>query len=346
MDITINIYSSLNQVSQEEYHRLHSHRKGTVFYDWRFLLAAETSPLLAVKKTYYLAAYSHGRLLALLPVYLQDLAVVDPFKRLAEHADIYDQGNDTGLFSHIMHCYDSMIPSRQASIELHAALFNRLRELAEEEGARYFGLLNVRDPDLRQHADALGLNVNFMLDRWYIDLTEFDDFEHFVEKLPADGRREMRRQLRKFDPNRCTLSMLAPPFDQRLEQLTDLCHQTTARLGTPQYFPAEPLSRFSRLCGDLIRLSLVEQQGQLVGGVICFEQEETLHIWSAGMRYDLVEFSPYTLAFAQAYRYAFENGFTRVEGGRLNEKIKTRLGFRPEPLYAITSDRLNPATVQ
>jgi predicted N-acyltransferase len=345
MEITINIYSSIKQISQEEYEQLHLYRNGTVFYDWRFLLAAEQSPLLAVKKTYYLVAYHHGKLLALLPVYLQDLAVVDPFRRLAENAGVYDQGNDTGLFSHIMHCYDSMIPSRESSPELYKALFFRLRELAIEEGARYFGLLNVCEPSLLQHASELALNINFMLDRWYIDLTEYDDFEHFVEKLPADGRREMRRQLRKFDPKKCTLSMLSPPFDERLEQLTELCHQTTARLGTPQYFPAAPLAHFCRLCGDLIRLSLVEYEGALIGGVICFRQKDTLHIWSAGMRYDLVEFSPYTLAFAHAYQYAFAQGFARVEGGRLNEKIKTRLGFRPERLYAITSDRLNHLSV-
>lgn len=341
MEITIDIYTSINQLSEKEYYHFHSNRNGSLFYDWRFLLAAEQSPLLAVKKTYYLVARSHGQLLAFLPVYLQDLHVVDPFQILAKNAGLCDQGDDVGLFSHIMHCFDSTIPSRQASLALHDALFSRLRELALAEGTSYFGLLNVQDPFLRQHAGALGLNVNFMLERWYVELAEYRDFEHFIEKLPYDGRSEMRRQIRKFDASHATLSMLAPPFDDRLEQLTELCQQTTARHGTPHYFPAAALARFSRLCGDLIRLNLIELRGELIAGMVCFQQQDMLYLWSAGMRYDQVDFSPYTLAFANAYRYAFANRLKRLEAGRLNAKIKTRLGFQPEPLYTITSERLS-----
>ncbi|CAI2458805.1 Uncharacterized protein conserved in bacteria [Serratia ficaria] len=341
MEITIEVFSSLNQLSESEYCQFHHHRNGTLFYDWRFLIAAEQSPLLTVRKTFYLTARSHGQLMAVLPVYLQDLSVVDPFQILAENAGLHNRGADYGLFSHIMHCFDSTIPSRQASLALHDTLFSRLRELAVAQGASYFGLLNVQDPFLLQHAGALGLNVNFMLDRWYAELTEYRDFDHFIEKLPYDGRNEMRRQLRKFDAGKATLSMLAPPFDRRLEQLAELCQQTTARHGTPHYFPSAPLARFSRLCGDLIRLNLIELEGELVAGMVCFQQQDTLHLWSAGMRYDRIDFSPYTLAFANAYRYAFDRGLARLEAGRLNAKIKTRLGLQPERLYTVTSERLD-----
>ncbi|CNK99652.1 GNAT family N-acetyltransferase [Yersinia aleksiciae] len=341
MEITIDVYSSIFQLPESEYCQFHNSNNGTLFYDRRFLIAAEQSPLLAVKKIYYLIARTHGQLLAVLPAYLQDLNVVDPFQILANNAGIHNQGNDTGLFSHIMHCFDTTIPSHQASLALHDALFCRLRKLAMAEGASYFGLLNVQDPFLLKHVGALGLNVNFMLERWYVELSEYRDFDHFIEKLPYDGRNEMRRQIRKFDASQATLSMLAPPFDARLEQLAQLCQDTTARHGTPHYFPAAPLTRFSQLCGDLVRLNLIELNGSLIAGMVCFEQQDTLHLWSAGMRYDQIDFSPYTLAFANAYRYAFEHGLKRLEAGRLNAKIKTRLGLQPERLYTVTSERLN-----
>ncbi|MGU9757789.1 GNAT family N-acetyltransferase [Serratia marcescens] len=341
MEITIEIYSSLSQLSKLEYDKFHHSRNGTLFYDWRFLNAAENSPLLKVKKTYYLVARTHGELLAIVPAYLQLLSVVDPFKILEGNAGIIDHGNEYGLFSHVMHCFDSTIPSSRLSLELYDALFCRWRSLAMLEGASYFGLLNVQEPFLIQHAGVYGLNVNFMLDRWYAELSEFTDFEHFIEKLPYKGRNEMRRQIRKFESSGATLTMLAPPFDKRLEQIAVLCQETTARHGTPGYFPADPLARFSRLCGDLIRLNLIEREGELIAGMICFQQQDTLHLWSAGMRYDEVEFSPYTLAFANAYRYAFSHQLKRLEAGRLNAKIKTRLGLQPERLYTITSGRLN-----
>jgi predicted N-acyltransferase len=341
MEIKVEIYSSLSQLSEFEYDQFHNNRNGTLFYDWRFLTAAERSPLLEVRKTYYMVARSHGQLLSLLPVYLQKLSVVDPFKILADKAGIIDYGNDYGVFSHVMHCFDSTIPCRQTSLELYDVLICRLRKLAIIEGASYFGLLNVQDPFLLQHAGALGLNVNFMLDRWQTELAEYANFEHFIQQLPYDGRNEMRRQIRKFEASEATLSMLAPPFGKRLDQLTALCQETTARHGTPHYFPAEPLARFSRLCGDLIRLNLIELKGELVAGMICFQQKGALHLWSAGMRYDQVEFSPYTMAFVNAYRYAFDQQLTHLGAGRLNEKIKRRLGLQSERLYALTSERLN-----
>lgn len=340
MEINIEIYSSLSEIAGQEYNQLHVNRAGSLFYDWRFLMAAETSPLLDVIKTRYLVVRAHGQMLALLPTYLQTLKAVDPFGVLAENAGLHDEGGETILSSHIMHCFDTTIPCARHALTLHDALFCRLRELAVELGASYCGLLNVEDPWLVQHAGAFGMNVNYMLDRWYAGLTEYRDFDQFVTCLPYSGRSEMRRQIRKFEASSATLSMLAPPFDDRLEQLAALCQETTARHGTPHYFPAGPLARFVRQCGDLVRLNLIEREGVLIAGMFCFQEPQALHLWSAGMRYDQVSFSPYTLAFANAYRYAFQQGIPRLEAGRLNAKIKTRLGLQPVRLYTVTSARL------
>ncbi len=60
-------------------------------------------------------------------------------------------------------------------------------------------------------------------------------------------------------------------------------------------------------------------------------------IWSAGMRYDLTDYSPYTVSFAFAYEWALGAGMHTIEAGRLNARIKTRLGLQPLPLYSATS---------
>ncbi len=66
------------------------------------------------------------------------------------------------------------------------------------------------------------------------------------------------------------------------------------------------------------------------------------HVWSAGMDYDDTGFSPYTAGMAAAYQYAMEAQRARVEGGRLNARIKARLGLHPLRLYAILSEDLDP----
>jgi hypothetical protein len=341
MKLSVDIYDSLEHISSGAYESFFLKSGASLFYDWRFLLAAEYSPLLPVHGIYYLVVRHENRIVAFLPAYLQKIKTVDPLGLLSKTAGLCDEGHDLGLFSHVMHCFDSVIPSTAENVEAYSMLFDALATLAAQTGARYFGLLNVKDDTLLSVARDCGLRVNYMVDRFYFDLDGFKSFDQFVEELPAEGRREMNRQLRKFSTSGAQAHIVAPPFDEKLEQLAELCHLTTAKNGTPQYFPTIPLGKFCRLCGDLVRLSLIEHEGHLISGLICFEEANTFHIWSAGMVYDRTDFSPYTISFATAYRYAFERNFQRVEGGRLNARIKTRLGLRPCRLHSITSADLS-----
>ncbi|RIX77070.1 GNAT family N-acetyltransferase [Acidovorax cavernicola] len=338
MTITVQALDSLNEIDPGEYRAFFLQSRAPLFYDQRFMLAAEQSPLLPVHRTLYFLVRRKGRLVAFMPAYLQDLGAVDPLGVLAHSVGLQNDGADRGLFSHVMHCFDSTIPALSPTPEVYGALLDAMADVARAERARYFGLLNLPDgPALREAARA-GLRVSHMVDRYAADLSAFPDFDSFVSALPADGRHEMTRQLRKFQSSGASARVIAPPFGDKLDQLAALCQQTTARNGTPHYFPAEPLARFSRLCGDLIRLSVVEVEDRLVSGFICFEEAGTFHLWSAGMTYDETPFSPYTIGVAAACRHAIEKGLRRLEGGRLHARIKTRLGLRPLRLYAATSE--------
>ncbi|WP_408952168.1 GNAT family N-acetyltransferase [Lysobacter sp. Hz 25] len=338
MSITVEVARSLEDIDREAYQSLYEASGASFFYDWRFLDAAERSPLLEVLQPYYLALKDRGRLVAFLPAYLQRVSVVDPFGLLAARANLLSQDGQLGLFSHVMHCFDSSIVSTLPSGEVLPLLLNRLAVLARQAQARYFGLLNVADGPLLRHAADHGLSTRHVVDRYYLDFREHAGFDALVAALPTDGRREMTRQLRRFAETDASVTLVEPPFDDRLEQLAQLCQQTTARYGTPQYFPAEVLAQFVRACGNLARLCLVEHRGVVAGGLICFLDKRFLCIWSAGMRYDRTDFSPYTISFAQVYRHAFEQGIPMVEAGRLNERIKARLGLKPLPLYAATGE--------
>lgn len=343
MSVTVEIAKSLADIDRGDYQSLYEASGASFFYDWRFLDAAERSPLLEVLQPYYLLARDRGRLVAFMPAYLQRVAVVDPFGLLAAKAGLSGQDGQLGLFSHVMHCFDSRLVSTMRIGEVLPALLERLATLAKTVQARYFGFLNVADSQLIEHAAGRGLSARHMVDRYRLDLRGHADFAAFVDALPTDGRHEMKRQLRRFAETDATVGLLEPPFDGRLEQLAQLCQQTTARYGTPQYFPAAILARFVRTCGELARLCVVEHEGQLAGGLICFVDKDVLCIWSAGMRYDKTDFSPYTVGFAHLYRYAFEHAIPIVEAGRLNERIKLRLGLKPLPLFAVTREMAGAA---
>ncbi|WDD90435.1 GNAT family N-acetyltransferase (plasmid) [Burkholderia sp. FERM BP-3421] len=346
MQLSVEIIESIERIVPGAYESFFHASGASLFYDPQFLRAAERSPLLPALGTYYVLVLHGRRIVAFMPVYLQRLMVVDPLGVLRQNAGLVDDGCDLALLSHIMHCFTSTIPSIVGSPHVYPLMFDALADLAQCTGARYYGLLNVCDEMLLAAAIDRGMHVNYMVDRFYTDLDRFGDFDDFVEQLPADGRREMNRQLRKFTASGACSQIIAPPFDGRLQQLAALCHATTSRHGTPQYFPTVPLAEFCRLCGSLVRLCTIETGGRVVGGLICFEGPDTFYTWSAGVTYDQTDFSPYTIAFAASYRYAFERNLHRLEGGRLNARIKTRLGMRPGRLYAVTSDDLKPAAAR
>lgn len=343
MALTIDIHPTLRQIDTDAYRAFDAAGGFSVFYDWRFLVAAEHAPLLPVERTFYLCAREHGRLLGFVPAYLQRLASVDPLGLLERSAGLRDDGADLGLFSHVMHCWDSTVAVLDDRAEVRAALLHALSALARREGARHAGLLSVDDPRLLEQARDHGYSKRALVDRYGVDLRDYAGFDDFVRRLPNDGRWEMNRQLRKFEASGARTRVIGPPFDTVLERLCELCFGTTAKNGTPQYFPPGPLARWVRLCGDLMRLALVECDGELVGGFVCFEHRRCLYVWSAGMVYDRSAFSPYTLGMAAAYRYAFTRGLPRVEAGRLNERIKRRLGLRPTPLYSLVMRDLTDA---
>lgn len=334
MTVEIRVASSLGEVDRRAYDALHASSDLPAFYDWRFLQATEDHPLLPTEKALYLCAYQGGELVAFLPAYLQRLAVIDPLGLLERAAGIVDRGGEVGLFSHMMHCWQTTIPCLPWAQAAQRSLIREFLLLARRERASYAGLLNVAETGTLQSLSDTGLTVYAMPDRYAVDLDAYESFDDFVRRLPADGRHEMNRQLRKFKASNASIRILAPPYDEILERLCSLCHATTSRRGTPHYFPSGPLARFVRRCADLSRLIVVEEEGKLLGGMICYQHNDVFYGWSAGVVYDQSDFSPYTLFFGAAFRYAIERGLRRMEGGRLNEKIKRRLGLQPFPLHA------------
>ncbi len=342
MSIAVDILTRIDQLDPAAYLALRRSCGTSAFYDPRFLAGVERSPLLPVDKTYYLVARDGPALVAFMPAYVQSPAVVDPFGVLEKTTSTRFEPDARGLFSHVMHCCDSTIVSHCGATVL-MPMFERLAELARAEGAQHFVLMNVAEGPLLTAARGLGLEVNYMFDRFHRDLSGDRDFDSLVAVLPSDGRAEMRRQLRKFAASDARTAIESAPFG-RLDELAELCHLTTKRRGTPQYLPAVPLAQLVASCGDMIRFVMVYAGERMLGGFICIDDGPVFHVWLGGMTYDGVDFSPYTVAFAEAYRYALRHGKRRIEAGRLNAKIKGRLGLSPLPLYSILSPDLRART--
>lgn len=331
----VKILNSIDEFEPLAYREFCKKANAPLFYERKIIEAAERFPLLPVLQSHYIAAFEKGELVAFLPCYLQLSAQIDPFKLLKRTANVNFTDGDKGLFGHIMHCYETRIICTCPSKEIYVSILDEFYLLAERLNARYCGLINVSDPMLCEVAQAEGYNINFMVDRYYKSLSNESSIDSLIQGLPREGRQEMNRQLRRFDLSGATVSVQQAPLTE-LKEITNLCQQTTARHGTPDYFPAAPLLNFVTHSAENIRLIKIHLKNRLIAAFICFQQEDTLHLWSAGTGYEDIDFSPYTIIFKAAYEYALAQGLQRVEAGRLNARIKERLGLTPLALYSVT----------
>jgi len=211
MTIAVEVLTSIDQLDAAAYLTLRRSCAGSAFYDPRFLAGVERSPLLPVEKTFYLAAYDGPALVGFMPVYLQSPSVVDPFDVLRQTTSARFAAGARGLFSHVMHCYDTTIITTGGAPVL-APLFEGLAALAKAEGAQHFVLMNVAEGPLLAVARELGLEVNYMFDTFHLDLSGIGDFDALVSGLPSSGRHEMRRQLRKFEGSGARAVVEIAPF--------------------------------------------------------------------------------------------------------------------------------------
>ncbi|WP_157975403.1 GNAT family N-acetyltransferase [Photorhabdus sp. CRCIA-P01] len=334
----IKFLQSMTQIDATAYQRFHRQANGSIFYDYYFLLALEERPLLPHLKTYYLLAQEDDELRGWLPVYLQ--TDVDPFGVLMDSLGYPFDADTRALFSHVMHVSDSaLLYTGDEPQVVFPALLTALDALAQEERVLSYGLLNLTVNsvhDIQQHSS--GWQTNFMWNRFSCDLRAFNSVEQIISGLNAEGRREANRQYRKFHQAGGEISWL-PVGMADLHEVTALCQQTTARNGTPHYYPPEAVCHLLQRTEEFTRIVEVRQQGRLAGVGIVFVDGNKLHLWAVGMDYAVADFSPYTLLYLDMYRFALDNGIEILEAGRTTQRIKERLGFSAVPLYSMTKKR-------
>lgn len=328
---------SITQIDQTIYQRFQQKAGGSIFYDYHFLLALEERPLLPHLKTYYLLAQEGDELLGWLPTYLQ--TDVDPFGVLATSLGHQFDVDARALFSHAMHVSDSTLLHTRDGQEVIPSLLSALDILAQEEQVLSHGLLNLIESNAyRLQTGSVGWQVNFMWNRFSCDLGAFHSVEQIIAGLNADGRREANRQIRKFN-KACGEIQWLPVSAVDLNEVTALCQHTSARNGTPNYYPPEAVCHLLQRTKEFARIIEIRQEGRLAGVGIIFLDGNKLHLWAVGMDYDAAHFSPYTMLYIDIYRFALAHGIEILEAGRTTQRIKERLGFSAVPLYSMTKKR-------
>ncbi|WPP00918.1 GNAT family N-acetyltransferase [Pseudomonas sp. HR96] len=332
MSKIIKVISDFDRLPLSCITELNTAANASFFYDVRFLRAAHHYPLLPILKAYYILAYQHSTLVGFTVVYSQSSP--DPFGSLSRATNL-NFNDDLVCLGHIMHSYDSeIIASTEQADVVRGDILKSIKALGTRLGAKYVGLINIANNELVSVGVSEGYQASFMWSRYFMDIACVDTVQDYIAGLPADGRREMNRQQRKFQNSHHRAQVQSLPVTD-LAQIAELVCATSARHGTPDYYPPSVFKTFVETCADLIRIISVEEHDQILGVMVCFVHGMTLHIWAAGMSYDKTDFSPYSVCMLEAFRYAKQEGLTSIEIGRTNHKIKTRMGFKAKELFSL-----------
>ncbi|MGM9516571.1 GNAT family N-acetyltransferase [Roseateles sp. DB2] len=324
-------YSSFDEISLKSYESLWTDCGSPAFYHPDLIRAAQKHPLLPIGEAYYLAVWQGEALLAFAVAYHQTQP--DPFGTLARSTGVVFAPPHGGILGHVAHCYDTRVLHRDGDSEAAQAVLRKLIEVMQKKQVPGGGLVNIAEGPSLDAARQAGLLCNFMHDRFCVDASGMKTFADYLQALPRHGRQEMNRQWRKFEDEGGTVRVLNGD-EADLRSVVALCNQTSAKNGTPHYYPLEAFFHFLQACSALLSVVQIEQKGRLVGAVVCLNEPGCLHMWAGGADYSVTEYSPYTIMIGASIRHGIAQGLRRLEAGRTNAKIKARLGCSPVPLYS------------
>ncbi|WP_214106899.1 GNAT family N-acetyltransferase [Acrocarpospora catenulata] len=264
-----------------------------------------------------------GRPVAVLPVSLID--GLDPLGQLRGRYPL--TGQELGLLSHVWHCYDAGLPELSDESCLRAAV-GALRELARDQGAAWYGFVNVpHGSPLRAGLTGLGFPAVHIEDRFQLDLRGLDSVESYFAALPRSGRANLRRNRRRATEAGVSWQV-RPAAEADLAEIGGLCAKTAARHGTGGFYPTDLFTGFVAALGDLAVAVEVRQGDRLIAAGVCLRDEIRFHAWACGVDYDVVGgFSPYPLLHAATVEEAIAEGRAVFEGGRGNHVFKLRHGL-------------------
>jgi hypothetical protein len=281
--VAARVYTSIEDVDREEWHRVTDAAGAPVFYDYRFLRAYERAPLQDTEAFFYLALGQPTAVV--LPAYLQ--STNDAIGTISGLGLPGWSPGDRIMLTHVAHCYDTVLP---ACPGLTPGLAGRacevLADLASQAGVKWFAFLNVDGGTATARAlTAAGLVRLPMNTRFRRDLTGYRDVEDFVADMPSKKARSALRYSQS-QARRAGLAVAAPDPAAGADAAAELCRRTTARHGTADYYP-ERFGEFVGRASDLISVTEVRLGDRLATAAICLVDRRRFHLWAGGIDYEV-----------------------------------------------------------
>jgi hypothetical protein len=210
-----------------------------------------------------------------------------------------------------------------------------LADLARQAGAKWFAFLDVDGGgELAGELAAAGLTKIPMTTRFRRDLSAFAAAREFVSSIPSRNARSALLNARN-QGRRAGLRVAGLTPSETGPDAVELCRATTARHGTPEYYP-EQLHEFVARAGDITRIVEVRLGDRLAAASVCLVDDTRYHCWAGGFDYAATNQvrSLFPLIMWPWVDDAIALGRPILEVGRANSATKQRFRFDSVPLFA------------
>ncbi|TDD85022.1 GNAT family N-acetyltransferase [Actinomadura rubrisoli] len=300
-----------------------------LFYRSGVLRSYQRHPLLDTDTVHCLTARDRrsGSLEAVLPAF--QVPALDPLDVLGTMLPSFRPGGRPLLLSHVWHWYDTHLPARRLTPELLDAVCRELEDLARRCGAQAYGFINVAgDGRLAELLPMTRLTAATIDARYVIDLRGLTSVDGYLASLGRQARQDLRRQLRRAADAGAEIIVDPAPDRTALERVAALCQTAAAKHGNPGWYDPDRLTGFVGGLEPHTRLVSLRIDGTCVAASISFADGIRFHNWAAGaVPLDQLPFSPYTVLLYATLRTAIQEGCGVLEGGRRNDRWKTRMGM-------------------
>jgi CelD/BcsL family acetyltransferase involved in cellulose biosynthesis len=227
-----------------------------------------------------------------------------------------------------------------------------LRAMGGTPGVQPKGLVlhNVRTefiaPDALQAAAAqegFSLQIESVTKAQRVPLQ--DSWDAFLAGLGAHDRKEIRRKLRNAESKAGARLLVADKEDEvlpALETTLSFMRRVSGRKGLKAQWSYRPI--FSRAGpglarGGWLRVYLLELQGRVSAGTICFPSAHGPLLWGTGFDEAMRAWSPGIVLFSMAMRHAIGEGARNFDFLRGEARYKAELGAVESPISRITLTR-------
>lgn len=165
-------------------------------------------------------------------------------------------------------------------------------------------------------------------------------WEDYLGMLNGKQRHELKRKFRRLEEaGEINLQMVADPaeFSRHQEAFFELFKLSSSDKAA---FMTERMASFFQALADemarakLLKLCLLELNGTPTGAALCFDFNETLHLYNSGYDPRFQALSVGLLCKVTSIKNAIKNGRKKYDFLKGAETYKYRLGGREVPLYS------------